>query len=429
MNWTATPRVLRTAGVIGTALTLCACIRIETTPAYVRLLNTSLDYQSLDLYVDDERTLTGVSLGSISEYREIVDGDSTFEFTKAGVTTALSTRDESLDSDSHTTLIAYGSTGKFSTLLLAEDRDRADAGEASVNVASTATDAGDLDVYLTQPADALDDVSPTFSTLAAGNLDPDAAVVLDSGTYRLRVVAAGSKTDVRLDVAEVSFASRSVTTLILSGTAGGVLVDAMVLPQQGEMTLLRNPQARIRAAIGLEDATAVTVLHDGAALVTGAPYTTVTGYRLADAGTHTLAAQVDGASVVQASVTLEAGANYTFLLYDRDSLPAYALLDDVQRRSGGDKARLRLVNAMGGLGAPLSVAVDYYPLVENVPLGQASAYSGTDSVTNGRIDVTNTTTAARLFYQTDVDLDADALYSIVMFGRPTSTTGVLRKDR
>ena len=92
--------------------------------------------------------------------------------------------------------MAFGEVGAFGALRLDDTLDEADAGETKLNVANVSS-AGALDVYITEADVDLDDTTPVLSGVGAAF----ASVSVDSGTFRLRVTAAGDTCDVRLDIA------------------------------------------------------------------------------------------------------------------------------------------------------------------------------------------------------------------------------------
>lgn len=423
-----TARLLSAALLAGLALGLAGCIEIEDSPAYARVLNASADYDSLDVYFDDRRLIESVEYETATGYVTVDADPYTLDYTRSGVTSILLSENEDLDDDSHTTFVAYGPTGGFGTLRLDEEESQPDSGNAKVRVASAATDAGSLDVYITDPGVSLGDASPTFSSLAPGSVAA-LPVTVDDGTYRLRITAAGSKTDLRYDKTNLTLASRSVTHFVITGTGGGFLVNLVALPQRGAMTLLRNDMARVRVAAGITDAATVTVRAGGDTVAAAVPYTTLTGYQLVTAGDSSLEILVDGTPVLTTSATLEAGADYTLLLHGTVANTAGAMLEDANRLPSGQLAQLRLVNGMSGLGTAINAAVNYSPVIENVPLGAASPLVEISTAVDARIDVTQASNGSTVYSQTNVDFNAESIFTLVMFGGPGSTTGVLRKDR
>lgn len=421
-------RLLSAALFAGLALGLVGCIEIENSPASARVVNASADYDSLDVYFDDRRLIQGVDYETATGYVTVDADPYTIEYTRAGVTSVLLSENEDLGDDTHTTFVAYGPTGEFGTLRLNEDEKQPDSGNAKVRVANAATDAGSLDVYFTAPDVGLGDAAPTFSGLAPGSV-ASLPVTVDDGTYRLRITAAGSKTDLRYDKTTLMLASGSVTNFVVTGTGGGFLVNVAALPQRGTMTLMRNDMARVRVAAGITDAATITVRTGADTVAAAVPYTTLTGYQLVAAGNTSLEVLVNGAPVLTTGATLDPGADYTLLLYGTVATPAGAMLADANRLPSGQLAQLRLVNGMSGLGTAINAAVNYSPVIESVPLGAASPLEEISTAVDARIDVTQTSTGSTLYSQTAVDFDAESIFTLVMFGGQGSTTGVLRKDR
>ena len=235
--------------------------------AKVRVLNASLDYQAIDLQVDDDVEQSGIAYATVSDYLGMDAGTYTMAFKSTGLSSTLASVSETLDDNSHKTLVAYGRTGNFDVLEIDEDEDDADSGETSLQIINAAADAGAVDVYLTDATTALDAATPVSTDVAVGANDAG-YITVSSGTYRLRITAAGSTSDVRLDVPSFSLSSKQVATLVVADTAGGVLVNAMLLTQQGVLALKNNTQARVRSAVAIENGTAVTATIGATGLVT-----------------------------------------------------------------------------------------------------------------------------------------------------------------
>ena len=220
----------------------------------VRLMNASPGYTSLDLYANatdddtDRQSIAAVAYDTVSSYTELESGTYNVKFKRSGFTSTLQTASgKQLADDTHHTFVAFGSTGHFSSLQVGDDVTPPDSGRAKVQVLNVA-EAGTLDVYLTESSVSLDDATPAVSGVAPGT--SSAASTIDSGDYRLRVTGASDSDDLRLDVANITLDSRQVVSLILTATQGGVLVNALLLPQQGSLTKFANTQARIRGVAG-----------------------------------------------------------------------------------------------------------------------------------------------------------------------------------
>jgi hypothetical protein len=416
-------------------LTLSSC-GSSTNQAQIRVLNVSTGYPSLDLYVNDGTTSTDTSelqavpYETASDYKSLNSATYTVKFKVNGLTDTLATLSgEKLADQTHTTYIAFGSSGNFGDLKISEDVGDPTTGNSLVTVFNTA-EAGSLDVYLTDPSASLTDASPTFSTVPSGSAS--SATTIQHGTYRLRVTAAGDKTDLRIDVPSITFNDQQVSSLILTSTQGGVLVNAMYLPQQGTLTKYENTQARVRAAVGIADGTTVTASIGGLAVLNNSTVGTIgSSYGQITAGSATITLSVDGNPVTVANQTLNAGGDYTLLVWSNANGTQTSLItDDNHVPTISTQVKLRLLNGMSALGAPITLTSNFSPVAEGIAVGQASSPGQIDNGTTYELDVSNATNGASLLSKTPVTLTAGDVYTLFLSGGGTAAvTASLHKDR
>jgi hypothetical protein len=403
----------------------------DTNDAEVRLLNVSQGYNSLAVYAGTTAEKSAVTFGTLSSYFGLAANTYTLNFTVSGVTNALSSSSETFTAKTHQTFVAYGDTGSFATLEVSEDNSAPAGGSADVELVDAAPDAGAVDVYFTASTTSLDDASPTFSNVTGGTISSAGFVNLTSGTYRMRVTATGSKTDVRLDVASVTLSSGSVSSVIVSDTSGGVLVNAMVLPQQSSLTTDNNPNARVRAVAGISTGTSVDVSLGGTTLLTSAAPATIGDYNLITAGASTaVSLSVGGTAVTVADQSLTAGADYTLLIWnDSTGTTQETLISEANGLPASGSAKVRLVNSMSGLGDQLSMTVSYTTEAESIALGSASAFATVTDGTNIPLGVTDATTSTSLYTSTTTSLSSQGVYTLFMFGTAAAPVGTLQADR
>ena len=403
----------------------------DANDADVRLLNVSQGYNSLAVYAGTTAEKSAVTFGTLSSYFGLAANTYTLNFTVSGVTTALSSSSLSFTAKTHQTFVAYGDTGSFATLEVGEDNSAPAGGSADVEIVDAAPDAGAVDVYFTASTTSLDDASPTFSAVAGGTISGAGFVNLTSGTYRMRVTATGSKTDVRLDVASVTLASGSVSSVIVSDTSGGVLVNAMVLPQQDSLTTDNNPNSRVRAVAGISAGTSVDVSLGGTAVLTSAAPATIGDYNLITAGTSTaVSLSVSGTAVTVAAQSLTAGADYTLLIWnDSTGTTQETLISEANGLPASGAAKVRLVNSMSGLGDPLSMTVSYTTEAESIALGSGSTFASVTAGTNVPLGVTDATTSTSLYTSSTTSLSSQGVYTLFMFGTAAAPVGTLQADR
>ncbi len=416
------------AGALLAAALLAACGGgADRTKAQVRLVNASSGYAQLDWRVDDQLRQGAVAYGETASYAE-ADPGKTNTLLRAGSGTALLSFNPAVSERKHYTLLAYGPQGSLKQLLLDDEAGAPADNRSLLRVVNAAPDAGALDVYLTGSADTLAESVPVQAGAAVDAVG--GWLTVNSGSYRLRVTATGSKTDLRLDVPAVALASKQIVTLVLSPASGGVLVKGLLLTQQAGIVAMVPTQASVRVVAGLADVGSVNLRVGGAAVLSNVTAPAVTPYTLVPAGEQAVVVSVNGAAQPGSSFTLTAGADYTLLVYG----PAAAALsswvaDDNNLPSDRTRAKLRLVNAVEGLSGPLSLSADFAPVADGVLAGAASAYGGIDATTTARLSVSAVGTAAPLFSAIDQIFVASGNYSVFLVGNAASPVGIVRKDR
>jgi hypothetical protein len=403
--------------------------------ARIRLLNLSTGYPTLDLITnidadEDDEDVThasAVPLHAVSDYVTLEADDYTIKLKRTGSGSILrSFAGEELVEGTTNTYVAYGEVGAFGALRLDDTADEADAGETKLSVANVSA-AGALDVYITDTDVDLDDTTPVLSAVGASF----SGVSVDSGTFRLRVTAAGDSSDVRLDVAAFALADRGVASLIFTSTQGGTLANAVYMPQEGQPTRLLNTKARVRGAIGVANGASTSIRANGQTVL-GAATAGVIGsrYTLLEAGTVPVTLTVNGAAVPVPDVSLEAGADYTLLAWSNAAGPQISLIvDDNRLPSNSNSTKIRLLNGMSTLAAPLTLALDFSPVIEGTLLGEVSDEVEVSAGTDRMFDVTNSSTAQLVLSRSAISLQANSVYTFFMTDNGATAIGVLRRDR
>jgi len=403
--------------------------------ARIRLLNLSTGYTSLDLITnvdadEDDEDVTqseGVALETVSDY-QTMDADAyTIKLKRTGSGSILrSFTNEELVEDDTFTYVAYGEVGAFGAMRLDDTQDEADAGETKLSVSNVST-AGALDVYVTDTDTDLDDTTPVLSGVGAGLT----SFSTNSGTYRLRVTASGDNDDVRLDIPNFPLPDRGVGALILTSTQGGTLANAIWLPQEGQPTKYTNTKARLRGAVGVANGASASIAVAGKSVL-GSATAGVIGsrYTLLDAGTLPVTLAVNGTAVTVPNISLQAGADYTLLVWSNASGPQTTLIvDDNRLPSSAGNTKLRLLNGMSTLGAPLTLSMDFSPLIEGALVGDVSDEVEVQSGTDRQIDISNTSTAAQVLTRSSLTLQSNSVYTFFMSDNGPTPIGVLRRDR
>ncbi|WP_395701651.1 DUF4397 domain-containing protein [Aquabacterium sp.] len=396
--------------------------------ARLRLLNASTAYASLDFYVDDSKKNSALGYGAAGDYADVGTSSISTVITNSGSTSALSTTGRTLTGGVSYTVVAYGWQGAMKTALLEEDATAADSGKSKLMVLNTAPDAGTLDVYLTGSDESLDNASPVAASVAGGGTVGYTSIA--AGTYRLRVTAAGDKTDLRLDVGNVVLASTQVATLILTPGPSGVLVHALLEAQQGSVSAFNNNLARARVVASVAGNGKVTASLGGITLLSNGTSPTIGNYGSFIATNSALQLVVNGTPVLVPSPTIAAGSDTTLLVWGDASAPQLTVItDDNRLPSVSTNAKLRLVHGVSGLTDPLTLTADFSVIASNTALGHASDFGTVTGGTAVRLDVTSPLSSTALYSLTDATLSARSLYTLYMLGDAAHPSAALRKER
>lgn len=430
---------LRMAALVGLGIVLGACGGgTDRTKAQVRMVNASAGYDQLDLQVDGQLRQGQVVYGAAEGYVEIDPGKAASSITSAGSATTLLSFTPALSEKKYYTVLAFGAAGALRQMLLDENIGAPDTNKALLRVVNASPDAGALDVYLTAPADLLPNVVPVQTAVAYGVQGNYSTV--NSGSWRLRITAAGSKTDVRLDVPVVVLASKQISTLVLTASKGGLMVNSLMLGQQGSIARQDTQQARVRLVAAVTDSAVVKASLGTTSLIsTPANAGEITspsldGYVLVPVGTWAATVTVNGLPLSVPAKALSSGQDYTFMVHGVLAAPKSSWLDDDNRSpSDPTQVKLRLVNGLADSVAALAMKLDGNSVAGAVLVGTASDYTVVKAIaaggTNGRLSVTAAGVPTAIYTSPSQTLAADGSYSVFLVGPVGAPTGLIAVDR
>jgi len=401
----------------------------DRTRARLRLVNAS-GYFGLDLRVAKSVRQASVAYGEAAAYVEIDTSEADTDVTASTSATALQSLLPVLKRDNSYTLLATGPEGALRVRLLDDNLGQPEVGRSRLRLVHGAADAGAVDVYLTAAGDSLATAVPLQAGLA-----PGAEPVLTeaaTATWRLRVTAAGSKADLRLDLPAITLAERGTATLVLTATRGGALVNALLLAQQGAITRADVAHARVRVVAGVALGGVVSAQVSSTVLMNSVGSPAVGLYALVASSTAAQQVQlsVDGRALMAPPVVLQRGADYTLMLSGLPETPrADWLSDDNRLPVDRGRTKLRLVHGLAGFSGTLSLTADFLPVASGVLPGQASAYGEVQASNLAQLAVGGSGQAQAVFRAVEQQLQADAVYSLFMVGTLAAPVGILRRDR
>ncbi|MBP6765927.1 MAG: DUF4397 domain-containing protein [Rubrivivax sp.] len=417
------------AWMLAAAMALSACGGDnDRTKAKLRLVNASSGYPSLDLRVEDTLTQGAVSYGNTASYVQVAPGEADSAIAVTGSATALLSFTPAMSKDRYYSLLAYGGQGTLKHLLLDDNAGEPDSARALLRVVNAAPDAGALDIYLTASDVDLVAAGPVQSSAAVGAVGE--WLTVNAGNWRLRITAAGNKADLRIDLPVLALPSKQVATLVVTPGRGGVLVNTLLLVQQGNISAGAAPQARVRLAAGVADGGAVAAAVGGTVLASNVGSPAVDIYTLLPAGTLPVVVSVNGLSVPMPDMALLAGADYTLLVRGPlGAAQASWIEDDNTLPINTGQAKLRLVHGVADFGGAMAMTADFVPVADGVNPGQASAHRLVSATTTASLSMTGTGRPTPLFSAVDQRLEAGAVYTVFVVGPAASAVGILRKDR
>jgi len=401
--------------------------------AMLRLLNLSTDLGALDLYTGsstgDTARHSGVAAAALSPYVELGAATYTLKLRRAGSSTDLLTGDRTLAKNEAYTAVVWGRESQLTLVTLSESEklSELDSGKTLVRVYNASADLGSLNVYLTSATADLDASSPSHASLGAGQLS--GYVSLGTGSYRLRITGAADSQDLRLDIPSLALGEKQALTVILTAGSGGVLAHAHLVPQQGELTAVRNAQARLRVVASAPGLGTAAVSWGGQSVVAALGSPSLSAYTLLPAGNQALQVRMGGSGGVlidEAPRTLEPGADYTLLVWG--SGKASLIADDNRLPSTSTRAKLRLMNG-GSDTQSLTLTLDYAVLADGVAAGQASSFGSLTPASTMRLDLSDAASGNPVYTLEEAKMVNGGVYTLFALRSASGSTALLRKDR
>lgn len=414
------------------ALVACGGGGSSGSSANVRLINATLTHASLSLLANATTVVTANAVDTASAYAGVPAGSPALQINDSASGAVLATTAPTVAKDQHFALVAYESGGSVRTAVIAEDTVAPTTGTASLRIFDAATDAGAIDVYVTDPAvDITTLSSPTFTFASSTSVQASPFLSFGPGTYRVRVTGSGNPTDLRLDIPSVVLANQQIATVVLTPTIGGTLANGAVLVQQAAYTASRNTSARVRLAAAVSSNASVTANAGATSIGAGVVAPAIGAYTNVPAGSA-ITVSVNGASIGAPAAALTAGSDTTLLVYGNPGTATATLIaDDNHLPASTSNFKLRLLNGVTGAAVPLTLDVNFAVVASNVVPGTASSYAVVAAGTSGTLTHIDVTSPASLtpIYTADVPIPGDAVFTLFMLGDASAPIHLLRKDR
>jgi len=426
-------RMMRWVAALGAAMVLAAGCHNgghAQNSTDMRAINAVAGVGPIDVLVDGDVKVAGLAFGATSPFSEFSDGTHDVQVRSSTTQTILSDKSLSFGSGANTTLLAFGTGGTVSTVALLDDTPSpSSSGNFKLRVAGSASDAGPVDVYVTQAAD-ISTIPPTVAGLAVGVVGD--FVEAPAGNYRFFVTVAGTK-DILLQTPGQALAANTAYTFAVVSAGGGKLVNAILLVQGngGAGTFLTNPFGRIKAVNAVPDSSAFNFKVDGTALLSNVPFAASSSYVTVAAGARTVqieASNVPGTIVSSLPLQVDSARDFTVVAVNNlASAQLVAFTDDNSFPSAG-LAKLRFVNLM--VGSPgVDVLVNFASQTTGLAFKTASAYYPLAPSTTYNITFTTPGGVSVIASLSPVEIDAGGVYTAYLFGTPGAPQARLARDR
>jgi len=401
----------------------------------VRLVNATTDFALLDAYRDDSGMVNSVAAGSASGYANLDEDDYTFKISQTGSGVTAASVGASVSAGSHYALLAYASGSALQVSYLTEDEGDPNSGQAKLRFMNTAgLEAGAVDVYVGHAeCNALGTTAVAAASALSTStpLAPTGYTAFAAGTYHVCVTSTGNKTDVRMDIPALTLGDKQISTLVLTRSSGGVLVNGLVVNQQGAVTPSANLSTRVRVVANTSVATdMVNVVVNGTTVGSNLSAGTISNYRAVKAGT--LAVTVNGAAVNIGTATAPSGGDLTLLLTGDVTSPTLSVItdDNTPSTSVSQPVKLRLVNGVNGLPGSATLTLDGEVIGDDVTFGAASMPATVAASESLAAIVASS--GSTLLWQVDKQLlSSGKVYTLFLLGNTTTVNSAsrLRTDR
>ena len=399
-----------------------------TNAGFVRLVNATAG--ALDLY-DGSSKISAAAANAAAAY---VDREpTTHDFIVRSGSDAAPTLTVGVQRQQRYTIVAYTSGDSTNTGYLTDDESAPRTGAAKLRVFHTAAaDAGSVDVYLLGSAcsglvgSAAAPVASAVTGLQASYVQVGAA------GYHLCVTSQGDKGDLRLDIPAASFADQQIVTLILTRSAGGVLLNGLLLNQQGALGVAPNGSARVRLVADTASGASVSVSVGGVSL--GAPLAAAArpgAYTLVGTGTLNLSVTIDGNTTVPVlAQSAQAGGDYSLLLSGAAATPAASLVadDNSVSTSLARPVKLRVFNGVNGATTGASLSLDN-ALVGSASFGSASTPPSLVPASAALAQLNASVDSTDLLVGSGLTLTANQVYTVFLLGNAGAPKAWLVSDR
>jgi len=323
----------------------------------VSFINASPDSPPLDIFVEDKAEAVDLPFQAATQYIKVDSGDRDIRVFNDGK--VLLQQQPNLDRDTRYTMVFLNTVDQLDSLLLEDDKQDVPANSVGVRLVNAAVNAGNVDIYLTKPADDINSLDPTLNNVPFKTASSFGQI--PSGTYRLRVTPAGSK-QVAYDSGPIDLPSGPLLSLVVTNTMSGAFPFSLIaVDATSPLTQVDYPdvRARVRLIHASPDLGDVEMQIDGELEVPDLTYAMSSGYLQVVGGrSSSILIQEAGGSatpIFDGATTFQGNSDSTFLVANFMSSAEVVMLEDNTQDPPAGQGLLRIFDA-----APTAGTVDIY---------------------------------------------------------------------
>ena len=407
-------------------------------PAHVRVVNVLGTTTPINVAANGVTLWSGLNFEAMTGYVDIENVTTNISVSLVGSTTPLVQQTIFPTGDQSSTLVIYGTTFSPAVGVMADPPQAPPSGSFTLNVFNvapvgngTAVGTSPIDVYFTQPGQAIDGISPTFSYVYFSNAN--IFRTFSAGQYQLRLTVAGTKILI-YDSGPLTFQDKTSTDLVIYSRGSEILANVLLNESDGagQQVIANSRLSRLKVVNGAFQSGSVNQLLDGTTKVSDLKFEEASLYQIVQSvpGTVTFeASAAPGAPIASLAYTFVAAADQSiFVAGFAGATSAVALIDN-NLPPAIASAAVRFVNTSPNSG-PLDVFANDVLQAKAVGTNAASAYvqlasSGSTAYT---FTFKDSTTGVTVLTLSNVPLTPLLTYSVYVFGQAGLLSGRTTPD-
>ncbi|MGH8799046.1 MAG: DUF4397 domain-containing protein [Casimicrobiaceae bacterium] len=400
----------------------------------MRVVNAFSQASALDVTVNEKKVVTGLAFQATAPYASIDSGTQAFTVGVTGASTSLVNTSLNVSTNTKYTYIVFGPQTGVASVLISDAFNDPGNGFFALRFINAAAGPGPLDLYVTAPGADLSATAPSVASVAYGAAGVFTPIAIGNN-FEMRITPAGTK-DVIYDSVPETFAVHSGASVVAFGKGSGKLVNAILLRHDdtGTGALVDNLLAQYKVVNASLATSPLNVLVDGSLQLSNIPYTGVSNYQRAGAGTHSFSVEATttpGASLLRLDTTLAPATDTSIAFTGTAGALNAVVLPDNNLPPPAGAAAVRVVNTSADV-ASFDVFVNFSKQVSGLAANTASAYfdltAAAATGTNYEFDFNLAGTTAPLLKLPAVLLTAGHTYTIYLTGPGSSLRGTVAQD-